>query len=467
MPESASDLPMLTRRDFWRVGAVSVTGAALAPLAGPLRAAAGARVEPRGGAECVIFLNLVGGPSQMDTFDVKEYKFTPQDLDIRTLPLGYRWPFGLLPKTAGVLEDVAIVRSMAAWESVHNLAQYGLQVGHPFTAARAKELPCIGSVIAYESLGKGKESDYLPPFVSMNFPAGAVNGTLIREGFLDSAAAPLALDMRKGGSMPFLLPEENRARFNRRLDFLRSFDTSRELESVGTPKLYREWDSFSKSAEKMIKSPQVAGVFALKEDERKRYGGSPFGDACQIARNMVAARAGVRYILVNQGGWDHHGDIYGKKDAARMEDPRMRGGLYTNCADLDSAYAALIAGLEADEVAGWQLAALENAGPGHGRIRPHAGEPHRHQGPRPLARGARRHVRRRRREGRTADRRHRRAGRQDHQIRLAQEPADVPRRRHRHHLFRTRHRLVQEDRRDAVGAGVRICGADVGHDVHR
>src|SRR5882672_5841665 len=91
----------------------------------------------------------------------------------------------------------------------------------------------------------------------------------------------------------------------------------------------------------MIKSPQVAGMFQLKEDERKRYGATPFGDACQIARNMVAARAGARYILVNQGGWDHHGDIYGKTDVSRTEDPRMRGGLYTNCAELDAAYAAL------------------------------------------------------------------------------------------------------------------------------
>ncbi len=346
MTESSNHLPTLTRRDFWRVGAVSVTGAALAPMAGRLHAAGGARVEPRGGAECVIFLNLVGGPSQMDTFDVKEYKFTPADLDIRTTPRGYRWPFGLLPKTAGVLDDVAVVRSMAAWETLHNLAQYGLQVGHPFTAARAKELPCIGSVIAYESLAKVKESDYLPPFVSMNFPAGAVNGTLIREGFLDSATAPLALDLRKGGSMPFLLNEEHRPRFNRRLDFLRTFDTSRELDGAGAPKLFREWDSFSKGAEKMIKSPKVAGVFQLKEDERKRYGSTPFGDACQIARNMVAARAGVRYILVNQGGWDHHGDIYGKTDGSRMEDPRMRGGLYTNCGELDAAYAGLIQDLK-------------------------------------------------------------------------------------------------------------------------
>lgn len=337
--------PILTRRRLLQAGAVTVTGGALAPLAGPLKAAAREKVTPRASADCVIFLNLVGGPSQMDTFDYKDYRFTPQDLDARTHKLGIKWPYGLLGRTAEVLDDVAVVRSMAAWETFHNLAQYYLQVGHQFNAARAKELPSIGSVIAYEMLAKVTPSDFLPPFVSMNFPAGAVNGTLIREGFLRSNTAPLTLDLRKSGNMPFLLSEDYKERFNRRLDFLYSFDTSREAQ--GAPKLFEEWAAFSKGAEKMIKSPLVAGIFDLKAEERKRYGSSAFGDACLMARNMAAANAGARYILVNQGGWDHHGDIYGKSDKSGMEDRRARGGLYTNCADLDPAFASLVADLKA------------------------------------------------------------------------------------------------------------------------
>ena len=343
-----TDLPLLTRRRFWQAGAVTVTGGTLLPFT-PLRAMATGKVNQRGVADCVIFLNLVGGPSQMDTFDVKEYAFTPQDLKIGPHKLGIKWSYGLLPKTAEVLEDVTIVRSMAAWETFHNLGQFYLQCGHQFTAARAKELPSIGAVIAYEMLSKAKATDFLPPFVSMNFPAGAVNGTLIREGFLDSSAAPLALDFRKGGNMPFLLKEENRDRFSRRMDFLRTFDTARQVSGSGVNKLLLEWDSFSKSAEKMIQSPKVAGIFQLSDEDRKRYGATPFGDACAIARNMVAANAGTRYILVNQGGWDHHGEIYGKTDSGRMEDSRMRGGLYSNCGELDPAFATLIQDLKAQK----------------------------------------------------------------------------------------------------------------------
>lgn len=346
MVAEVTPFPRLSRREFCRVGSVSVVGGSLLPLAGNLDATSDAKVEPRGGADCVICLNLVGGPSQMDTFDVKELKPTPEDLDIRTTHLGYRWPYGLLPKLAEVLDDILVVRSMAAWETLHNLAQYYLQVGHPFNPARVREMPSIGSVIAYELLGKAKESDFLPPFISMNYPAGSVNGTLIRQGYLNSSAAPLTLDVRAGGNMPFVLDEAYKDRFNRRLDFLRSFDTSRQATSPGVPQELREWDSFSRSAERMIKSPKIAGIFELPEAERRRYGGSPFGDACLIARNMVAAESGARYILVSQGGWDHHGDIYGKDMDGLMEDRRARGGLYKNCGDLDPAMAALLKDLK-------------------------------------------------------------------------------------------------------------------------
>lgn len=337
--------PTLTRRKLWQYGAVSVTGGMLAPFERRLNAAAASKVTPRGSADTVIFLNLVGGPSQMDTFDFKPYKFTPDDLAPKRHPLGIQWPYGLLPRTAGILEESVLVRSMAAWETLHNLGQFYLQVGHAFNAARAKEMPSIGSVIAYEMHARAKATDFLPPFVSMNFPAGAVNGTLIREGFLESSSAPLTLDVRKGGNMPFLLKDDYRERFHQRLDFLHSFDTSRQLQGTGVNKMLPEWDAFARGAEKLIRSPQVSGIFGLSEDERKRYGTSAFGDACLIARNMVNSGGGAKFILVNQGGWDHHGDIYGKSDKGTMEDPRKRGGLYSNCGELDPALASLVADL--------------------------------------------------------------------------------------------------------------------------
>src|SRR5258708_38118605 len=112
MMRLTTDLPVWSRRKFFQRGALSVTGGWLAPLARPLRAATTEKVSPRGSAECVIFVNMVGGPSQMDTFDLKELKTTPANLDVRTTKQGLKWPYKLLPEAAGSLADLVVVRSI-------------------------------------------------------------------------------------------------------------------------------------------------------------------------------------------------------------------------------------------------------------------------------------------------------------------------------------------------------------------
>src|SRR5580698_1623701 len=177
----------ISRRELLRIGAVTVSAGPATLFPRNLKASTDERVQPRGSADCVVFVNLVGGPSQMDTFDLKESKSTPADLDVRTAPNGVRWPYGLLPKTAGVLNDTVLVRSMAAWDTLHNFGQYYQQVGHAYSAARATEMPSMGAIIAQEFKSRGKSTDFLPAFVAMNFPTSSVNGPLIKEGSLDSA----------------------------------------------------------------------------------------------------------------------------------------------------------------------------------------------------------------------------------------------------------------------------------------
>ncbi len=352
-----TSLPTLTRQELLRLGSLSITGGFLNGLAKPLRAWAGEKITPRGSADCVIFVNLCGSPSQMDTFDVKEAKWTPPDLDIRTTPFGYRWPHGLMPKLPGVLRHAAVVRSMAAWETLHTLGQFYQQVGHQFNAARAKEMPSIGSVIAYETLGKAKESDYLPPFVSMSFPASNVNGALIREGYLDSSTSPLAIDLTRTLNVPFVLKPAEKQRFESRVQLLEAIDESRRLTGPGVSKRLSEWKSLTDGALKMMRTPKVEEVFTLSETERARYGGTPFGDSCLITRNMVTASAGVRYVLLNQDGWDHHGKLYGQQSIG--ENPMARGGLYKNCYELDRGLAALVEDLARLKTADGQTSFLD------------------------------------------------------------------------------------------------------------
>lgn len=320
----------LHRRSVLKFAGLSVAGFDLVPFAS--RVQAQSRITPRGNAKAVIFLNLQGGPSQMDMFDVKHGKWAPENRDVRTAPQGYEFPYGLLPKTAGVLGDLAVVRSAQAWETVHSRGQYYLQTGHAVSPARVDEMPAIGSVVAYESQAQRRSTDFLPPFVAMNYESSTMYGPLQTEGCLPSDCAPLTLDLRDG-NLPFVLDAAEQARYARRWDMLKQMDSSRLTLDDHSPQGMRQFESFGRAVNKMLMQPKISTVMKIAPEERAAYGSSPFGDACIIARNMVAADAGARFLLVTQPGWDHHGDIYGKNG---------KGGLYKTCGDFDPAFAALI-----------------------------------------------------------------------------------------------------------------------------
>ncbi|MEJ7609139.1 MAG: DUF1501 domain-containing protein, partial [Bryobacteraceae bacterium] len=91
----------------------------LDPMVRPLNASTTAKVKLRGAADFCIFVFLNGGASQLDTFDIKEGNWTPQDFDVRTVKPGIVMPHGLFPNIIGKLDDLAILRSVEAWESAH------------------------------------------------------------------------------------------------------------------------------------------------------------------------------------------------------------------------------------------------------------------------------------------------------------------------------------------------------------
>jgi hypothetical protein len=76
MEETKTFVPALTRRGFLRIGSASVSCFYLLPLARPLNVEASQKLKLRGSAEYCIFLFLNGGPSHVDTFDLKEGRWT-------------------------------------------------------------------------------------------------------------------------------------------------------------------------------------------------------------------------------------------------------------------------------------------------------------------------------------------------------------------------------------------------------
>src|SRR5262249_40638204 len=192
LPMIPNAVPRLTRRRFLQIGPVGVSCFCLVPMIRPQNVRAAAKTRLRGTAEYCIFLFLNGGPSQIDTFDFKEGRWTPPDFDLRTVKGGpTKMPFGLLPRLAERLDDLAVLRSVEAWEAGHSRAQFYLQVAHPISPARRNEMPSIGAVIAYEMQAGGKGADFLPPFVSMNFGSGGGAG-VIGAGCLRSQMKPAA-----------------------------------------------------------------------------------------------------------------------------------------------------------------------------------------------------------------------------------------------------------------------------------
>lgn len=332
--EVRSKLPILSRRQFFRVGGVGVSGFFLQPLARPLRISASEKVKPRGTAEVCIFLNLSGGPAHIDTFDIKEGNWTPPDFDIRTVKPGIRMPYGLFPKLSEMMNQLVLVRSLQAWETEHIRGQYYLQVAHQTSPARNKEMPSLGSVIAYECSQRRRSSDFLPPYVAMNFTSGPFR--VIGEGCLDSSFTPLTLEISEKG-FDFVVPDTEKSRFQRRWEFLQKLSNPQHSTMLEDTRFFQDFDSFYRGAHAMMESPHISRVLQVQKDERQRYGDSHLGEACVLARNLVRAGAGTRFISIAHSNWDLHRKIY-EKD-----------GHYKLCRELDMALASLLSDLQSSK----------------------------------------------------------------------------------------------------------------------
>ena len=308
MIDELSPVPLVSRRAFFRVGMAAASGFYLEPVLRPVNVQAGEKVNLRGTAEFCIFIFLNGGASQIDTFDLKEGAWTPPDFAVRKLPSGMVLPCGTFPNLAKGMDRLAVVRSLEAWENAHARAQYYLQVGHSFSPARRKEMPAIGAVIAYEMQSRRKATDFLPPFVAMNFNNSQAG--LVREGFLESKYGPLPLDFQQGNEFVIATPEKQA--FDRRWQLLERLE--HPAQQRVTPAIYGEYAAYSRGAFDMMESPRIAQALALPAEDRKRYGASPLGDGCILARNMVRADAGTRFMLISHNGWDLHANMYDAKN---------------------------------------------------------------------------------------------------------------------------------------------------------
>lgn len=335
MSQSNTAFPTLARRRFLQIGPVGVSCCYLQQLVRPWNVQASTPLKLRGTAEQCIFIFLSGGPSQIDSFDLKEGRWTPPDFDVRTVKGGpMKLPYALYPRLAEKLDELAIVRSVEAWEAGHARAQFYTQVAHPISPARRNEMPSIGAVIAHEMSSRRKPGDFLPPFVSMNFGTGGGAG-IIGAGCLDPKTNPLTLDTK--AKLNFVLAPEERARFDRRWELLRKLEEDGgEPSDLAKSRLVDEYNAHYQGAHTMMLADGIGKVLTIKPNERQGYGSSALGDACILARNLVSAEAGTRHVLIQHDGWDFHANIYDKSKPSNH---------YTVSRELDAALSSLLADL--------------------------------------------------------------------------------------------------------------------------
>ena len=100
-------------------------------------------------------------------------------------------------------------------------------------------------------------------------------------------------------------------------------------------KAYRDFHNYYEGAVGIMSDPRSAEIFNIQEDERKRYGDNPVGDAFVLARNLVVADAGTHFIFLTHEDWDHHGSIY------------KRDNFYKRSYELDVALSQLLDDLQA------------------------------------------------------------------------------------------------------------------------
>ncbi len=325
--------PHIGRRVFFRHVAAAVGGYFLLPQR-PMETIAQAAVTPIGKAANCIFILMAGGPSHVDTFDLKEGPWTPREFN----PTSYgdlRFPQGLMPSLAEHLNSVAFIRSARAWALVHGLAQTWVQIGRNPTSALGKIAPHIGSVVSLE-LGPKSEKQILPAFVSLNTGGG------VGAGYLPPVHSPFFVSPGGTGLGNTTHRPEGRDdpdRFNLRYQLLLQMDSEwRAGPDLGPGP--SESVAFNERARTLMYNPTVEGVFTFGPEERARYGNSSFGNACITARNLLRADLGTRFIQITVGGWDNHAAIYTTAFNAANENSLAR--------QFDKALGALIADLKAD-----------------------------------------------------------------------------------------------------------------------
>lgn len=317
----------LPRRQALQAGVLGALGLSMADLfrlqadeKSAMTIASGKKIEPR--AMSVIQINLPGGFPHHESFDPK-----PE------APVEYRGSFGVvktktgdvfsdnLPKLAGISDKFTVVRSVVGKIPDHGLATYHLYTG--YTPSTVIDYPQMGSVVSHELGSRGE----LPCYIALPGKNVSGGGT----GFLPSIHGPFETGGDPGTQKKnfrvrdFSLPSGLSLEQLQRRRAVRDAVEKRIRSLEANPVLLDTMDEFHARAYSLLTSTnaQTAFSFEGESDETfELYGSEVTGDVKGpdgrlhpkgLAERLIIARrlveAGVRFVTLEYGGWDCHGDV--------------------------------------------------------------------------------------------------------------------------------------------------------------
>jgi hypothetical protein len=339
-----------TRRQFFSHGANALGMAALASLLGPdlpggaAASAASARPGPHFPAKAkhVIYLHMVGGPSQLDLYDYKpkmrewfdkdlpdsvrqgqrlttmtsgqkRFPIAPSKYKFAQYGKSQMWVSELLPHTARMVDDLCFIRSMKTDAINHEPAITFMQTGNQITGR-----PCIGAWVSY---GLGSLNDNLPTFVVLvakstnTEQVQAISARLWSGGYLPGEYAGVCF--RSSGDAilyvnnPSGVPAEIR---RRTLDTVKAVNAM-NFRTVGDPETHTRIEQYELAFRMQSSVPDLtdipsepASTYELYGEDAKKPG--TFANAVLLARRMV--ERGVRFVQIYHNNWDTHANVAGR-----------------------------------------------------------------------------------------------------------------------------------------------------------
>jgi hypothetical protein len=303
-------------------------------------------------AKRVIFLMMNGGPSHVDTFDPKpalakhegetpteQAKAKKKTSGFMPSPVEFK-PRGqcgmmmseLFPQLSKLADDLCLVRSMHTDQPNHEPALLIMQSGNPQPVR-----PSIGSWASY---GLGTENENLPSYVAISPGRPVVGPQLWSNAFLPGEHQATSIDTNNLKVDELIAnlrhPKLSHDAQRRQIDLLGALNRLHSEERQRDAALETEIKSMELAYAMQAEASDAFDVSRETDAVRDRYGRTPFGQSCLLARRL--AESGVRFTQVfyvdskNKQPWDTHQD--------------NDGGHRRLCANSDKASAALLSDLK-------------------------------------------------------------------------------------------------------------------------